>query len=422
MKSRIFELIEATLYEIVIRGYALGADIASLRNSKAKKMRKGQKETWQWLEQCVNPSTEKWIWVHTASLGEFEQGLPVIDRLKTLRPDCKILLTFFSPSGYEVRKNYEGADCICYLPMDTLANAHRLWKAVRPEIAIFVKYEFWRNYLRVMKRHDVPTYLISAYFRPNQLFFKQRGIWYRNWLRYFSNIFVQEEGSRQLLEGIGIKATIAGDTRFDRVLKIASRRKTCPEAEAFLSAPHDMTLIAGSSWPQDEDIYLRWVNSHPNVKCIIAPHEFNPARLAKLKAAFANGVVLLSEIRDGMVEHPEDVQVLIIDCFGLLSSLYGYADVAYVGGGFGTGIHNVNEAAVFGIPVIYGPHHHKFIEAEELAACGGGLPVGGEKRLCEHLDKLLILSDERKERGQWAKEYIKSKAGATDIICNAIFC
>lgn len=414
------QLIETSLYEIGIRGYALGADLASLRNTKARKMRQGQKETWRRLKQCVNPSAERWIWVHAASLGEFEQGRPVIEKLKTLRPDCKILLTFFSPSGYEVRKNYEGADCICYLPMDTLKNAHRFFKAVRPEMAIFVKYEFWRNYLRVMARHGVPTYLISAHFRPDQLFFKRRGVWYRHWLRYFRKIFVQDETSRQLLDKIGVASVIAGDTRFDRVLEIASRRKRCPEAEAFLSAPHDMVFIAGSSWHQDEEIYIEWINSHPGVKCIVAPHEFNPARLAKLKSEFANGAALLSDIRNGTMKRPEDVQTLIIDCFGLLSSLYGYADVAYVGGGFGAGIHNVNEAAVFGIPVLYGPRHDKFLEAEELAACGGGLPVGGSKRFCEHLDRLLILSEERKERGEWAGEYIKNKAGATDIICNNI--
>lgn len=414
------QAIEPIGYAAGIHAYAIGAKVAALKNRKAALMTKGQRETWHKLASIVDPSREKWIWVHAASLGEFEQGRPVIERIKKEMPGSKILLTFFSPSGYEVRKNYQGADCICYLPFDTPRNARRFVEMVRPEAAIFIKYEIWRNYLRVLSETGVPVYLISAVFRPDQLFFKRRGAWYRYWLHYFRKIFVQDTGSRDLLGSYGIASEIAGDTRFDRVAEIASSRKEVKELSSFLASPRDLMMVVGSSWPEDEEVYLPWLNEHKNVKAIIAPHEFDSSRLERLRKAIDGKTMLLSELKNNP-DAGEEAKVVIVDCFGLLSGLYGYGDIAYVGGGFGAGIHNINEAAVYGIPVIFGPRHDKFIEAKELAALGGGLPVGGKNRFEEIAGRLLFDIEERQKRGKWAADYIKEKQGATTIIFNSLF-
>ena len=372
------------------------------------------------------------IWIHAASLGEFEQGRPLIEMIKHEKPEYKILLTFFSPSGYEVRKNYNLADCVCYLPLDTQANVKHFLDIVNPEMVIFVKYEFWRNYLSELNKRKIPTYLISAVFRPDQMFFKSSGKWYAKWLEWYKYIFLQDKRSQKLLNGIGIENTeVFGDTRFDRVADIRSTRKDIPLLEKFTnhSAPdHSPVIMTGSSWPQDEAVYSDWINSHPDIKLVVAPHEFDYKRLENLKRLFSNGVVLLSELEkdDSLLSREKSdngttPQVLIIDCFGLLSSAYAYCDVAYVGGAFGAGLHNINEPAVYDIPVIYGPNNLKFIEAREMAESGGGFPIAGKEDFNRVADLLLYSSEERKKAGLKAGDYIRSKTGATSKIFNFIF-
>jgi len=383
-------------------------------------MVRGQGESLGKLKASLNPSY-KYIWIHAASLGEFEQGRPLMEKLKAMRPELKILLTFFSPSGYEVRKNFAGADIVAYLPIDTAANAKRFVQMVQPEMAVFVKYEFWRNYLRELKKHDIPTYLISAIFRPNQLFFKSWGKWYAAWLHLFTHIFVQDTGSRDLLKQIGYyDVTVAGDTRFDRVSAIKAAGHHLPEIERFLQNPHQATLVVGSSWPADEDVYVPWLNRHPEVLAIIAPHEFDDERLKKLMQRLGNGALKHSDalIDPGLLKGKNR---LVIDSFGLLSSLYTYADMAYVGGGFGAGLHNINEAAVYGTPVAYGPNHHKFLEARELAEYGGGFPVKSRSDFEAVADYWLHNPDARRQAGDLAAVYIGTKLGATDKVYHAIF-
>ena len=416
--------IERPLYTLGIQGYRGIVALAGMKNRKAAKLAQGQKDVWNVLETKIDP-LGRYIWVHAASLGEFEQGRPLIERLKRERPEYKILLTFFSPSGYEVRKDFPLADCVCYLPFDTPGNVRKFLDKTNPEKAIFVKYEIWRNYLEELNRRGIPTYLISAVFRPDQKFFRKSCAWYGRWLGWFSRIFVQDSRSAQLLAGIGIAdAVVAGDTRFDRVSAIRSQGKEIAELKRF-KAPRNgkspaMTFMVGSSWPADEDVYGEWVNRHPEVRTVIAPHEFDAARLKALKERFGPHCVLMSEAG----EDPallDKADVLIIDCFGLLSSAYAYCDMAYVGGAFGAGLHNINEAAVYDIPVIYGPNNSKFIEAREMAEAGGGFPVAGKEDFERIADKMLASSAQREESGKRAGEYIRSKIGATDRIFSALF-
>lgn len=420
--ARLF--LEAPLYDAGIRVYGLGVRVAAIRNNKAALLSEGHRKVWEVLE-GIRPS-DRVIWFHAASLGEFEQGRPLMEEVRRRFPHFRILLTFFSPSGYEVRKNYDGADWVCYLPFDTPANARRFVERVRPEMAIFVKYEIWRNYLSRLWRMHVPTYLVSAVFRPEQRFFKKSGVWYREWLRWFTHIFVQDERSLSLLEGVGFRnVTVAGDTRFDRVKAIASQSCPVEELDIFCGGErgvrcHGRIFMAGSSWPADEDVYAPWLNLHPEVKAVVAPHEFDADRLVALKSIFKGGAVLLSEAkRNHALLH--DAQVLIIDCFGLLSSAYRYADVAYVGGGFGVGIHNVNEAAVYAVPVLFGPNHSKFIEAGGLKECGGGIAVADRASFAEAADAMFGDSGECRRRGESAGHYIASCCGATRRIMDRLF-
>lgn len=404
---------ERTCYTAGIHIYAGGVAIASLRNRKARLMHRGHKEVWAKLKREIT-SGRKYIWVHAASLGEFEQGRPLIERFRKNFPDYGIILTFFSPSGYEVRKNYEGADIVCYLPFDTTGNAHKFVKMVNPAIAIFVKYEIWGNYLEELKKRGIPTYLVSAIMRQGQIFFRKYGGITRKWLRCFDRIFVQDQASVKLLEKAGITdVEAAGDTRFDRVADIRDARKEIPALSRF-KKEGDILMMAGSSWPADEDIYLQWVNSHPEIKLVIAPHEFDASRLKNLKARLDNGAILLSEITEDT--DLSKFQCIIIDCFGLLSSAYSYADMAYVGGAFGAGLHNVNEAAVYGIPVIFGLRYEKFLEARDLVTLGGAISVADRREFEKTADKLLYDNAERTKRGRWAGEYIKEKLGASDKI------
>ena len=292
---------EVPVYSAGIALYRMGVGLAGLGNHKAHLLDAGQHQIRNTINEHLKPG-DRVVWVHAASLGEFEQGRPLIERIRKDNPEYKILLTFFSPSGYEVRKNYAGADCVCYLPFDTPVRVYRFLELVKPEMAIFVKYEIWRNYLAELSRRKIPTYLISAAFRPSQKFFKKSFSWYGDWLRWFKTIFVQNEESRRLLHGIGIdNVEVTGDTRFDQVANIRATRRPIPELEAFTAPEYGikpMVMVAGSSWPLDEDVYVPWINAHPEVKLVIAPHEFDSQRLERLRARFNHGAALMSELKD----------------------------------------------------------------------------------------------------------------------------
>lgn len=407
------------LYNTGIHIYSIGARIASRTNPKAKKMTEGQKSTFGHLRATL-PADGRTIWIHASSLGEFEQGRPLIERLRRLHPDRKILLTFFSPSGYEVRKNYPMADAVAYLPFDTPRNARRFIETVRPSVAIFIKYEFWGNYLQQLHKAAVPVYIISAIFRQGQIFFRPWGGMFRRMLRRFDRIYLQDNESQKLLSGIGIDNTVvAGDTRFDRVTDVMAQTFDIAGGENLRSF-----IIFGSSWGADEANYIPWLNANRDVKFIIAPHEFDEARVAALCNAIDGNVIPLSQWERHIADNgtpPEHIRGIIVDCFGKLSSLYRYASVAYIGGGHGAGIHNINEAAVYGIPVVFGPNYHKFKEARDLISLGGAFCVENAAATSSTLDRLL--SDEacRAEAGKIAGRYIADNIGATDRIFSDIF-
>ena len=410
------------LYNFAIYFYLLGVAIASLFNEKVRKMWRGERAAFDVLKQKVDPEA-KYVWFHAASLGEFEQGRPIMERLRSEHPEYKILLTFFSPSGYEVRKNYEGADIICYLPLDTPINAIRFLRLVRPVMAFFIKYEFWYNYLHILKYRKVPTYSVSSIFRPEQVFFKWYAKKYARVLRCITHFFVQNEQSRELLEKIGItEVTISGDTRFDRVLQIKEQSKRLPLVEAFKNKKQTVeeaykqeykVFVAGSSWPPDEDIFIRFFNEHPEWKLIIAPHVIGDDHMQQIMSKLNRKTVRYTEATP---ETAAEAQCMIIDCFGLLSSIYHYGEVAYVGGGFGVGIHNVLEAAVWNVPVFFGPNNTRFQEAQQLLASGGAVEITDYNSFDSAMTR--FMNDEKwlKECGSKAGEYVKSKAGATDIV------
>jgi 3-deoxy-D-manno-octulosonic-acid transferase len=405
------------LYNIGISTYRLAARIVSPWNPKAKKMVQGQNNTIDYLKTRLD-SNGDYIWIHTASLGEFEQGRPLIEKIRQEHPDAKILLSFFSPSGYEVRKEYNKVDAVCYLPMDTPRRVKEFLDVVKPKMAIFVKYEFWGNYLSELRRRKVPTYIISSIFRPSQVFFKPWGGMFRKMLGCFTHLYVQNEESRELLHGIGIdNVTVCGDTRLDRVLQIKAQAKEFP-AIAAMTSGDKLTLVMGSSWEPDEDIVVPYFNSHPEMKLIIAPHEFDESRLQAMMARISRPAACYTKI-DGI--DPANLDCLIIDCFGILSSLYRYGDIAYVGGGFGAGIHNVPEAAVYGIPVIFGPRHEKFKEAVDLNACGGAFAINNAQQCHNILDKLFSDSQALEDAGKAASNYIITHTGATTRIYNDLF-
>lgn len=401
-------------YYVGIKLYGILIFFASLFSSKAKKRLLGQRRVFYFLQENLSSThTDKYIWFHAASLGEFEQGRPIMDALKISHPDYKIILTFFSPSGYEVRKNYIGADLVCYLPLDTPSNVKRFMNLVRPKKAIFIKYEFWPNFLRYCKKHKIPTYVVSANFRPDQLFFKWYGAKYASVLKSFDNIFVQDNESQKLLKKIGIqKVLVAGDTRFDRVIEIAECCKPLPIVEAFKNGKK--LIVAGSTWSKDEDLLVQYFAENPDIKLLIAPHEIHDSHLNEIEAKLKTSVARYS---GGATSQLETANCLIIDNFGLLSSVYQYADIAYVGGGFGVGIHNVLEAAVYGIPVVFGPNYERFREARELVALGGGFSVQEYWQLQATFDWLL--TDEA--AGCKARQYVYDNKGATEKILKSIF-
>ena len=457
------------MYNIAIYIYLIGVAIGSLFNKKIKKMWRGEREAVDLLKEKVDP-TAKYVWFHAASLGEFEQGRPLIEQLRATHPEYKILLTFFSPSGYEVRKNYEGADIVCYLPLDTIRNARRFLRAVHPVMAFFIKYEFWYNYLHILRHRGVPVYSVSSIFRPGQVFFKWYGRNYAKVLHCITHFFVQNEVSLQLLKGIGIdEATVVGDTRFDRVLQIKEQAKELPIVEAFKgingkgdackdnlsedacngdlsedackrvlsedackedlsenACKEDLSengckgckvFVAGSSWQPDEDIFIRFFNDHPDWKLIIAPHVIGEDHLAYILDKLQMKAVRYTQATE---QSAAEARCLIIDCFGLLSTIYRYGEIAYVGGGFGVGIHNVPEAAVWGVPVLFGPNNKRFQEAQDLLACKGSFEVTDYDSLNTIISRLISDDKFRHQCGEASANYVKSRSGATDIIMKSV--
>ena len=401
------------MYNIAIYLYGLGVFIYSLFNEKVRKMWRGEHDSFRIIRERLDPNA-KYIWFHAASLGEFEQGRPLMERIRATHPEYKILLTFFSPSGYEVRKDYKGADIVCYLPLDTVNNARRFLRTLRPVMAFFIKYEFWYNYLHVLKHRCVPTYSVSSIFRRDQIFFKWYGRDYARVLSCFTTFFVQNEESKLLLGTIGIKnAVVVGDTRFDRVLQIKEASKQLPLVEAFVSnAEH--VFCAGSSWQPDEEIFIPYFNGRSDWKLIIAPHVIGEEHLAQMMQLLKGRRV--TRYTQTNPEEAAKADVLIIDCFGLLSSIYRYAQVSYVGGGFGAGIHNTLEAGVWGIPVIFGPNNKRFAEAQGLLKCKGGFEikdVNDFTTLMVHLESEPALLE---KSGKAAADYVKSLSGATEKI------
>jgi len=403
------------LYNIGIFIFTALAYLISPFYSKASLWINGQKKWAEKIKDKLKPG-DKTVWVHCASLGEFEQGRPVIEAIKKERPDLKIVLTFFSPSGYEVRKNYSHADCIIYLPVDSPGNAARFVRLVNPEIAIFVKYEFWNNYISVLYNRKIPLYLISAIFRPGQHFFKWYGTFFRTMLKKFNRIFVQDQGSLDLLSGIGMKnITLAGDTRFDRVVQIADTAKIIPEIEQFRGK--EKLFLAGSSWKQDEEIITQYINKFPGrMKWVFAPHEIDKPNIERLENLINVSHVRFSEFN----ETATDARVLIIDNIGMLSSAYKYAYIAAIGGGFGRGIHNILEPACWGIPVLFGPNHDKFREAVELKIAGGAKSYVTYDDFERILDEWLTDSVLYTSSAEIAGKYVKENTGATGIIIKEI--
>lgn len=409
------------LYNIGIFLYALAVRIVSPFHKKARKMIVGHKETYKKLRAEVDPNAS-YIWFHAASLGEFEQGRPIIEGLKRTYPQYKILLTFFSPSGYEVRKNYPLADIVCYLPFDKKRNVRKFLKLVQPEMAIFIKYEFWYNFVNRLHRLNIPVFMVSSIFRPDQIFFR----WYgKNMRRIFPKykwICVQDENSARLLENINVRnVKVCGDTRFDRVVDIRNQAKKLDLIEAFAKKAeqdNEKIIVAGSSWPKDEDIFIDYFNITSDLKLIIAPHEIDEAHLKYIESNLQRPHIRYSQATwDDMGKY----DCIILDCFGLLSSVYRYGQIAYVGGGFGVGIHNVLEAAVYGIPVIFGPNFKKFLEAQELIEQGGGYSIADYQSFRGLMDEFLQYNDILEAAGNNAAMYVESRTGVVKKLMTILF-
>ncbi len=407
------------IYNIFIYAYRLGIGIAAIFNAKASLWLKGRKSLLKRIADAVNPD-DKIIWFHCASLGEFEQGRPIIERIKTKHPEIKIFLTFFSPSGYEIRKNYQYADYIFYLPYDSPRNAKKLIEIVKPQMAIFVKYEFWFNYFIALKKKNIPLYLVSGVFRKDQHFFKSWAYWQRNQLKNFDFFFLQDENSASLLSSIGFNNNmVTGDTRFDRVSEIVNQKIDLPIIEKFTSGKP--VLCAGSSWPPDEDIILSYLDSQnsestKDLKLIIAPHDISTKHIDELLKKFKDYKPLLYSKLKPNSEKLSNSKILIINSIGLLNKLYRFADIAYIGGGFGIAIHNLLEPAVYGIPVIFGPNHKNFREAIELAESQGGFPINSKVDFKNIMNKLLNEKDFYEMYSKAAGEYIRKNTGSSDMV------
>jgi len=404
-------------YLLGINVYFLLMKFAALFNSKAKLWVDGRKGLLKRIKQEVNLN-EQLAWFHCASLGEFEQGRPVIEEFKERYKDFKIVLTFFSPSGYEIRKNYEYADYIYYLPLDTPQNAKQFLNAINPSSVFFVKYEFWPFLIREIGKREIPLYLISGIFRKDQRFFKWYGSQGRKTLKSFKHFFVQNTESKELLESINLDSiTISGDTRFDRVFSIAQNAKKIPVIEKYINGK--TTLVAGSTWKPDEEILIHYFNENPaKFKLIIAPHEIHSENINRIINSFNSDltILLFSESNENNVL---DADVLIINCIGLLSSLYKYASIAYIGGGFGKGIHNTLEAATFGLPIIFGPNYLKFQEAVDLVNQQSAYSITSFVEFEQNLNTLLESNTLLKQKGELSAKYVNQKCGATNSILNS---
>lgn len=405
------------LYNLTIYIAGFFLKIIALFSPKIKLFVEGRKNVFSVLEEKIK-ANDKTIWFHSASLGEYEQGLPVIEKIKEKHPSHKIIITFFSPSGYEVRKNNTVADVTIYLPLDTKSNAKRFLKLVHPEFAFFIKYEFWLNYLKELEKSKTPTYLISGIFRDRQMFFKWYGGFYRKALNAFTYFFVQNESSKQKIEAIGFKNVIvSGDTRFDRVNAILERDNTLDYVENFKN--NQLTIVIGSSWPKDEALLIEYINQAPeNVKFIIAPHNIKTEQIANLKSQIKKSTVLFSE-KDN--KDLSNYNVFIIDTIGILTKIYSYGTIAYVGGGFGNpGIHNILEPATFGIPIVIGPNYSNFAEAVSLVELGGCISITNFLELKEILDRLINDPKLLTEKSHICKSFIQNNKGATNTIMKTV--
>ena len=399
-----------TLYVWLIR-------LVAPRHPKARLWIDGRKDLYKRMAETIDP-TDRIVWVHVASLGEFEQGRPIIERIRKTHPEYKILLTFFSPSGYEVRKNYQGVDYIFYLPIDTPRNARRFLDAAHPEIAIFVKYEFWLNLLRDLRRRKVRTYIVSAIFRRNSIFFRPYGGMWRQALESFDVMFVQNEESKKLLAGLGFdNVIVAGDTRFDRVAEIAAAAKHIDIIDRFKGDKR--LFVAGSTWNPDEELLIRLINDNPDMKFNVAPHEMDEGRMARLAAEAKGGTLRYTQCTPHTAYGSK--QLLILDTVGILASVYGYATWSYIGGGFGVGIHNTLEAATFGLPVAFGPNYAKFKEARDLVTLGAARSVKNYDELRTWFIPLRDNEDFLLKTSRIAKDYTTRHQGATNIIVKTIF-
>lgn len=405
------------LYNLAVSLAAFFLKIVALFSPKIKLFVEGRKNVFSILEEKINPN-DKTIWFHSASLGEYEQGLPVIEKIKEKYPSHKIIVTFFSPSGYEVRKNNTAADVTVYLPLDTKSNAKRFLKLVHPEFAFFIKYEFWLNYLKELEKNKTPAYLISGIFRDSQMFFKWYGGFYRKALKAFTYFFVQNESSKQKIEAIGFKnVVVSGDTRFDRVAAILERDNSLDYIKNFKN--NQQTIVIGSSWPKDEVLIAEYINQAPeNVKFIIAPHNIKTDQITNLKSQITKSTVLFSEKEN---KNLSDYNVFIIDTIGLLTKIYSYGTIAYVGGGFGNpGIHNILEPAAFGIPIVIGPNYSNFAEAVSLVGLGGCMTITNVSELKEILNRLLTDKTFLKEKSQICESFIQDNKGASNTIMNIV--
>ncbi|TDD78922.1 3-deoxy-D-manno-octulosonic acid transferase [Flavobacterium caseinilyticum] len=405
------------LYNLMVQFAGFLLKIIALFSPKMKLFVDGRKVVFPLLEQKIKP-TDKTIWFHAASLGEYEQGLPVIEKIKEQFPSHKIVVTFFSPSGYEVRKNNTVADVTVYLPLDTKKNAKQFVKLIHPDLVFFIKYEYWPNYLAELKNSNTKTYLISGILRENQLFFKWYGGFYRDALDAFTYFFVQNETSKKLLQQIGkTNVAVSGDTRFDRVVAILEKDNSLDFISDFKD--NTLTIVVGSSWPKDEDLLVNFINSNAfNVKFIIAPHNIKDEQIQQLKNSITKKTVLFSE-KEG--KQLADFDVFIIDTIGILTKIYSYADIAYVGGGFGNpGVHNILEPATFGVPIVIGPNYSHFAEAIALANLEACVSVNNQKELNEALENLIRNDDIRQEKGHISSTFVQMNKGATAIILKNI--
>lgn len=406
-------------YTFGILCYGLGIRLASFFNEKAKLWLKGRNNIFEQIEAALVNNHAPLAWFHSSSLGEFEQCRPVIDSFKEQYPEYKIFVTFFSPSGYEIRKNYPKADYVFYLPLDTIANAKRFVKIVNPKKVFFVKYDFWFNYLHVLKTNNIPTILFSSIFRPNQYFFKWYGKWFSNQLKAFTHLFVQNRESEYLLKSCGIdSSSIAGDTRFDQVSRIAAAVKQFPDVERFVDG--SKVLLAGSTWEPDEQLLKTFID-HPDnkdIKMIVAPHEIHSSHIESIQKLFGTRCVKYSEL--SAMSDLKKHDVLIIDNIGMLSSLYQYAYVAYIGGGFGKGIHNILEALAFAKPVCFGPNYMKFQEAKDIIKFKGGISISDEQSLKKALSNWFRDCEAYLKAANVCKQYVADNKGTSDKIMNML--